>query len=93
MSKQKDLNEKAKDYLDAHKVKQKANDELNAAHRAMETATRSVEVAEDAITDCVGDNIRRRAFHIDGNTVLVEYDPNHDKAKVSVLNEDGEVRI
>ena len=93
MGRQKDINEKAKDYLDAHTNRANANNQLAAAQRVYDASHESLEKAVDTLQDCVGDNIRRRAIHIDGNTVLVEYDPDSDKANVTVLNEEGEVRI
>ena len=93
MGKPKDITDKAKDYLDAHTQTASANHQLQASQRLYDASRTALEKAIDALQDCVGDNVRRRAIHIDGNTVLVEYDPNTDKGAVSVLNEEGEVRI
>ena len=93
MGKPKDINQKAQDYLDAHKHVQHTTTQLRSVQHLEVQAKEALEKAEDALTDCVGDNIQRRAFHIDGNTVLVEYLIDHDRARITVLNEDGEVRI
>lgn len=93
MGKQKDINEKAKDYLDAHTNRANANHQLAAAQRLYDSSCAILNKAVDTLQDCVGDNIRRRAIHIDGNTVLVEYIIDDDRARVTVLNEEGEVRI
>ncbi len=92
MSEPANINQRAQDYLAAHTNRQHANTQLDAAQRVYNTAHESLEKAEDALQDCVGDSIARRAIHIDGVTVLVEYSKQNDVAHIMVLNEDGEVR-
>lgn len=85
MGKPTNLNQLAKDYLDAHIEKRRANEQLHDATRLEREMHEVLEKAEDALTNCVGDNIRRRAIHVDGVTVLIEYTPEPESTCVSVF--------
>ena len=85
------LTEDALAYLNRYNEKRRAEENHSEACKAFNTATELLDKAEDVLTEHVGANIPRRAIAIEGVTVLVEL-RSDDRRKVTVLDEEGEVR-